>query len=72
MTLYNWQDFRLGTSMRIGFLTVGSDNIGGFVGKSALTGMDFYFSLKANPFTLNFLGGSGGRRKGKSVKCYKF
>jgi len=72
MVLYNWQDFRLGTSMRIGFLTIGSDNLGGFVGKKALTGMDFYFSLKANPFTLNFLGGSGDRRKGKSVKCYKF
>ncbi len=72
LVLYNWQDFRLGTSMRIGFLTFGSDNIGSFVGKSALTGMDFYFSLKANPFTLNFFGGGGDRRKGKSVKCYKF
>ena len=72
MVLYNWQDFRLGTSMRIGFLTIGSDNIGSFVGKGAETGTDFYFSLKANPFTLNILGGNGDRRKGKSVKCYKF
>ena len=71
IVINNWQDFRLGTTARIGFLTVGSDNIGSLVGKSTLTGTDLYFALKFNPFDINLFGNKG-KPKGQPIKCYKF
>ncbi len=80
VALHNWQDFRVGTSVRLAFLTLGSDNLGSLVGRgSNFTGTDFYLALKVNPFQMNFGGGkkgskSGGRGrgKGKNVRCYEF
>ncbi len=62
---------RLGTSLRVGFLTIGTDNIGNYIGKKDLTGGDFYLAVKFNPFTWN---GSFDRRTVKKgrVKCYQF
>lgn len=71
IVINNWQDFRLGTTARIGFLTVGSDNIGSLFGQSTLTGTDLYFALKFNPFNINLFG-KGGKSKGQPIKCYKF
>ena len=71
VSLYNWQDFRIGTSLRFGFLTLGTDNLSSLVGKSTFTGSDFYLALKVNPFKINLGGGNGGGR-GKNVRCYEF
>ncbi|MEM1319961.1 MAG: DUF5723 family protein [Bacteroidota bacterium] len=75
VVLYNWRDFRIGMSARIGFLTIGSDNIGSITRRSNFTGTDFYVGLKVNPFEL--FSGDGGvpgwrPSKGKNVKCYQF
>ncbi len=70
LTLYNWQDIRIGTSLRLAFLTLGTDNIGSIIGKSDFTGSDFYLALKVNPFNLK-LGGSS-KNGGKNVRCYEF
>ncbi|MEO1628498.1 MAG: DUF5723 family protein [Bacteroidota bacterium] len=66
--LYNYRNFQLGASLRLGFLTLGSDNITPFFNRGDFTGADFYFALKVNPFQL----GLDLRRRGKDVKCYDF
>ncbi len=75
LVLYNWRDFRIGTSVRLGFLTIGTDNLGSIFNRSTFTGTDFYVGLKINPFKL--FGDGGGipgwsPSGGKKVKCYKF
>lgn len=73
VSLYNYSRVRLGASVRIAFLTIGSENLTSFIGRSDFTGSDIYFALKVNPFKLGFnFGGGGGRRGGKNVKCYEF
>ncbi len=76
VALYNWQDFRIGTSVRLAFLTLGSDNLGSLIGSNSnFTGTDFYLALKVNPFQFNLGGGGGGKsrgRGGKNVRCYEF
>jgi Family of unknown function (DUF5723) len=49
---YNWRDFRTGLYARIGFLTIGTDNLGSIFGKGNITGTDFYASIKINPFNI--------------------
>ncbi len=72
IVLLNYQKLNLGTSVRLAFLTIGSDDIGSFFGKKNLDSTDFYVALKINPFNLGLNLGGGGRRKGKGVKCYQF
>jgi uncharacterized protein DUF5723 len=77
LVLLNWQDFRFGFAARLGFLVVGSDNVGSLFGQKNYSGTDLYFALKVNPFDLGlslFGGGSRKRHFGKRgrVKCYDF
>ena len=72
IVLLNYQKLSLGTSVRLAFLTIGSDDIGSFLGKKNLDSTDFYIALKVNPFNLGLNLGGGGRRRGKGVKCYQF
>jgi hypothetical protein len=48
ISLYEMRYPRIGLAARIGFLTLGTDKLGGFLPLSDFTGMDFYFSLKFN------------------------
>lgn len=75
--LHNWQDLRVGLSLKLGFLYLGTDNLESPLGQSKLTGTDYYLALKVNPFTLNV--GNGTKRgkkplRGKrgAIKCYDF
>ena len=70
ISIYNYQKVQIGAAVRLGFLTIGSDDLGGFIGKSNLNGMDFYAGLKINPFQLGW--GNGGGGKGKAMPCYEF
>jgi len=72
VVLLNYQKLSLGTSVRLAFLTIGSDDVGSFFGKKNLDSTDFYVALKINPFNLGLNLGGGGRRRGKGVKCYQF
>lgn len=73
VVLTNYQKLGLGASFRLAFLTIGSDDIGSFIGKRNLDSTDFYIALKINPFRAGLdFGGRGGRRRGKKVKCYEF
>jgi hypothetical protein len=63
ISLYEMRKPRIGVAARFGFLTLGTDNLGGFLPFSDFTGMDFYFSVK-----LNFPKGYCGRF-GRRVGC---
>lgn len=71
IVLLNYQKLSLGTSLRLAFLTIGSDDVGSLFGKKNLDSSDFYIALKINPFNLG-LNLGGGRKRGKNVKCYQF
>lgn len=51
--LYEDKYLHLGSAFRIGFLTVGSDNILSWFVKDDYTGSDIYAGIKINPFWLN-------------------
>ncbi len=48
ITLYDYRYPRFGLSARFWFLTIGTDNMLGFLNLTDFTGMDLYFSLKFN------------------------
>jgi len=77
VSLYNWQQLRLGLSLRIAFLTIGSDKIGSIFSRRDFSGTDVYFAIKVNPFKLRSGDSGYSRRGGKrmragnsKVKCY--
>jgi hypothetical protein len=81
LVLNDWQSFRMGVAARLGFLYIGTDNLGSFFTKKELTGGDFYVGLKINAFTFGSKEGSGlrssdgssrGRQKRGKIKCYEF
>ncbi len=75
LSVYNYQHVDIGLSLRLAFLTIGSENLGGLFGENnRYTGADFYVGLKVNPFNIGLnWGNGGGRRGGRSkVKCYSF
>lgn len=81
VSLYEWQRFRVGAALRLGFLHIGTEHLGSLFTNNDFYGTDFYVALKINPFKINF-GGKGGRWKpGKNkkmkvgngrVRCYQF
>ncbi len=75
LVVYNYKHVNIGATVRLGYLTLGTENLGSLMSSSSnFTGTDFYVGLKINPFNLglNFGGGGGRGRGGKKVKCYEF
>lgn len=81
VVLSDWQSLRVGAAARLGWLYVGSDNLGSFFEKNKLSGADFYIGLKINAFSIHFNGGNGltresnphrGKQRMGKIKCYKF
>ncbi len=60
ISLYEMRYPRIGIAARFGFLTLGTDKLGGYLGLSDFTGMDFYFSIKFN-FPKGFCGRFGSQ-----------
>ncbi|MEZ5022530.1 MAG: hypothetical protein R2728_04580 [Chitinophagales bacterium] len=48
VSLYRWNDLRVGTYLRMGPLTVGTENLNSWVIPGRLEGSDIYLSLKIN------------------------
>lgn len=63
ISLYEYKQPRIGASVRLYFLTIGTDRLGTWIGAGDLNGMDLYFSLK---FGLN----KGKCRLKTSNACY--
>lgn len=80
VSLYNFQDINVGLAFRLGFITLGTDNLMSIINAGEFTGTDGYFAIKINPFGIGksdkgpFSSGFKGRSKaGKNkVKCYSF
>jgi len=70
INVLNYEQVHLGLAARLGFLTIGTDNLGSFFQQRNLTGTDAYLALKLNPFKFK----GGGRKKGGKgqVRCYDF
>ncbi len=72
LVVYDWKDLRLGASVRLAYLTIGSDNLLSVLSnQTRFTGSDLYVGLKFNPFSL----GKKRRRHpnlNRKIKCYKF
>ena len=68
VSMYDFKRPRIGISMRLFFLTIGTDKLGGFFNLSDFTGMDFYMALK-----WNFLKGQcHEKRKTNNGSCVGF
>lgn len=65
LSLYEYDDFRVGAAIRLYFLTIGTDNIGTWIGTSNLDGMDIYVSL-------NLGIGKGSCKPITHNKCYNY
>lgn len=78
LSIYNWSQVHVGLAARLGWLVIGSDDLAGLFFDKNLTGADFYFALKVNPFEIGKVRkrerGNGKKRFGGKgdVKCYKF
>lgn len=77
VSVYNLSRVHVGLAARLGWLVIGSDDLGGLFANKNFTGADFYFALKVNPFEIGGgreRGGTGKRRYGGrgKVKCYTF
>ncbi len=65
ISFYEFSHLRVGTAIKLGPLTVGTEDLMSILGKSELTGTDFYVALKIFPFGKN----KGGK---SSIDCYEF
>lgn len=77
VVLYNGNDLRFGASVKLGYLTIGSDNLNSFMVKERETGTDIYVALKISPHKLFNADKSGnakrlGSRGKKTKSCYSF
>ena len=80
LSMYNWQKVNLGLSLRLGFITLGTDNLLSIIQSDDFSGSDAYFAIKINPFGIGkseggafSSGWKGYNKAGKGkVKCYEF
>lgn len=82
VVLNDWQSLRIGLAARLGWLYIGSDNLGSYFTKEKLSGADAYIGLKINGFS--FGNGGGGKERlnkvrnrsskqnRRKIKCYTF
>lgn len=69
VTMYNWQQLRVGAALRLGPLTIGTDHLGSLIGKpDELYGSDAYIAFSIFPFSRKDIRGRGG----KELRCYEF
>lgn len=68
-----WQDLNVGLAMRIGPLTLGSDNVRSLFFKHTFTGTDFYAALHIPLGTGGQrVASSSGKKDKNYYRCYKF
>lgn len=68
VSVYNWQQFRVGAALRFGPLTIGTDHIGSWMNRGDLYGSDIYAAFTLFPFGNN---GKNGGNNGQ-LPCYRF
>lgn len=68
VSLYNWQHVRVGATIRLGPLTLGTDHLGSWFSRKDLYGSDIFAAVSFFPF------GKKGRKGGNNgrLPCYSF
>jgi hypothetical protein len=77
IVLDDYRALRVGFAARLAYLTIGSDNLGSWLGQKQLSGTDIYVGLKINGFQIGSGKNRGGRsgmswRSRRKIKCYEF
>ena len=72
VSLYNYKHFRVGLAARLGFVTIGTDDLFSWKTKKQWTGTDFYIAVQINPFQLNLPRTRPGGGTSRNIRCYKF
>ncbi len=80
INIINYDQVHVGLSLRLAYLTIGSENLASLFGQSnKFTGSDFYMALKVNPFSIKIKrdkkwkssNARAVKKRGRSkVKCY--
>ncbi len=69
VSLVNYKKLQIGLSLRMGPLTIGSDNFLPYIFSQDINSADVYFGLKVPPFSL---ASSKKKKSKKGIKCYDF
>ncbi len=74
INITEYKRVKMGAAVRLGFIVLGTDDLGSIIGTKEFRGTDLYVGVKANPFQIgkSKRGGSKGSGKKSQVKCYKF
>ncbi|MEZ4984174.1 MAG: DUF5723 family protein [Saprospiraceae bacterium] len=78
VSLYAGKQLRMGLAARLGPLFIGTDHLGSFFNDKQFTGTDVYMGVKLHPWGLSNGKSSrtttfkSGKKRGKTVECYKF
>ncbi len=72
LILYNWKDFRLGTSVRLAYIVIGTDDLYSlFTNHARYSGSDLFIGIKFNPFPMGKRN-HHMRNLNRNIKCYEF
>jgi len=69
VSFYEDSQVHFGAALRLGPLTVGTENLSSILVRSDFTGTDIYAALKINPLDLNY---RKRNKRGKTLDCYEF
>jgi hypothetical protein len=74
VNITEYKRIKMGAAIRLGFIILGTDDLGSILGAQEFRGTDIYVGVKANPFQIgkSNKGKSKGSGKKSQVKCYKF
>ena len=70
VTLYQWQKLRVGLAGRLGYLTIGSDDVGSIIFRRNLSGTDLYAGLKVSFGQISERRLKMARKVKGSLECY--
>jgi len=69
VTLYNYNNLRVGAAVRLAYLTIGTDNLLRIVGNGDFSGTDLYVNIQIYPFQIKRKNNGKG---GKNIECFSF
>lgn len=73
VTFSDWQSVRFGLAARLGWLTIGTDNLNSFFRQNQFTGSDFYIGIKINGWKQPFYNGTSmSNRSSRHIPCFRF
>lgn len=68
VTFYDYSKIHLGAALRLGYLTIGSDDITSLFGSNNFDGYDLYMKINLYPFKLR----SKNKTPNSEINCYSF